>query len=104
MLISNFEATLDDLVGDGKGSISEFVDWESSGPTYTFNELRNAFICFNTDHIYLFGLAYTGRELKKTWTTMTIELNGIEFQKHPENIKFLLEFSIKVEAFIFRSL
>jgi hypothetical protein len=44
MLTSDFEATLDGLVGDGQSIISEFVDWESSDPTYTFNELRDAFV------------------------------------------------------------
>ena len=67
LLTSDFEATLDGLVGDGQSIISEFVDWESSGPTYTFNELRNALcgeakICFNADHMYLFSLAYIHRK------------------------------------------
>ena len=30
---SQFEATLDGLVGDGQSIITEFVAWESSGPT-----------------------------------------------------------------------
>ena len=61
--ISDFEVTFDGLVGDGQSILSEFVDWESSGPTYTFNELRNA-LCgevkfyFYADHMYLLGLAY----------------------------------------------
>ena len=81
MLISDFEATFDGLVGDGQSIISEFVDWESSGSTYTFNELRNALcgeakFCFNADHMYLFGLAYTGRDSNKIWITRTIELEG----------------------------
>jgi len=38
VMMSNFEATLDALVGNGQ----EFIDWESSGPTYDFNDLRNA--------------------------------------------------------------
>ena len=40
--VSDFELTLDGLVGDGLSIIKEFVDWESSGPTYNFNELRDA--------------------------------------------------------------
>ena len=41
-MTSNFEATLDGLVGDGQSIIMEFVDWTSSGPTDDFNELQNA--------------------------------------------------------------
>ena len=95
-LISDFEATFDGLVRDEQSIISEFVDWESSGPTYTFNELRNALcgeakFCFSANHMYLFGLAYTGRDSKKIWTTRKIELEGIEFRRHPNNIDALLE-------------
>ena len=39
--VSDFERTLDGLKGDGQNLLAEFVDWEVSGPTYTFNELRN---------------------------------------------------------------
>ena len=64
LLTSQFEATLDGLVGDGQSIINEFVDWESSGPTFSFNELRDALcgdakFCFYAEHMYLFGLAYT---------------------------------------------
>ena len=60
MLKSYFKATFDGLNGEGQSIFSEFVDWESSGPTYTFNELRDALcgeakFCYNADHIYLFG-------------------------------------------------
>ena len=75
--VSDFELTLDGLVGDGSHIITELVDWESSGPTYSFNELRDilcgeAKACFDANQLYLFGLAYTGRESKKIWTTRTI--------------------------------
>ena len=109
LLVSDFEATFDSLVGDGQSIISEFVDWESSGPTYTFNELRNA-LCgeakffFNADHMYLFGLAYTGRDSKKIWTTRTIELDSIEFQRQPKNIDSLLHLIQMQKHFISRSL
>ena len=33
-LISQFEATLDGLTGDGQSIINEFVDWVSAGPTF----------------------------------------------------------------------
>ena len=42
LLKSYFEATLDGLVGNGSSIVNEFVDWESSGPTFNFNELRAA--------------------------------------------------------------
>ena len=42
LLKSYFEATLDGLVGNGSSIANEFVDWESSGPTFNFNELRAA--------------------------------------------------------------
>ena len=75
--------------GDGQSIIKEFVDWESSGPIYKFEELRDvlcgeAKFCFNADKQFLFGLAYTGRDSKKIWTTRTIELEGIEFQNIPK--------------------
>ena len=38
LLISNFEKTMNGLVGDAQKILAEFVDWESSGPAYTFNE------------------------------------------------------------------
>ena len=54
LMVSNFELTLDGLEGDGSKIVSELVDWESSGATYRFNELRNilcgeAKMCFNPD-------------------------------------------------------
>ena len=39
--VSRFERTLDGLKGDGQNLLAEFLDWQASGPTYTFNELRN---------------------------------------------------------------
>ena len=84
-----FELTFDGLVGHGSSIVSEFVDWESSGATYRFNELRDiicgeAKMCFNPERLFLFGLAYTGRESKKIWSSRTIELEGIDFQRHPQ--------------------
>ena len=87
LLMSQFEATLDGLKGDGQSIIDEFVDWENAGPTFSFNELRDA-LCgeakylFDANHMYFFGHACTGRDSKRTWTSRTIELNGIEYQKH----------------------
>ena len=107
--MSNFETTLDGLVGDGQSIIMEFVDWTSSGPTYDFNELRNlnalcgeAKMCFNADDLYLYGLAYTGRESKKIWISRTIELVGIEFQRHPDSLDKLLDFDKDASTFYFQ--
>ena len=66
---TQFEATFDGLEWDGESVINKFVDWQSSGPTYSFNELRDI-LCgeanfhFDAAHMYLFGLAYTGRDSK----------------------------------------
>ena len=109
MWVFDSKVTLDGLVGDEPSIIKEFVDWKSSDPTYNFNELRDALcgeakLCFNADHIYLFGLAYTGRDSKKIWATRTIELEGIEFQRHPNDLDSLLKFDANAEFSILRSL
>ena len=109
MWVSDFELTLDGLVGNGSHIFNELVDWESSGLTYNFNELRDilcgeAKVCFNADELYLFGLAYTGRESKKIWTTTTIELEGLDFQKHPQSLEDLLNFDTRGETFYFESI
>ena len=104
---SNFEATLDGLVGDGQSIIMEFQDWTGFGPTYDFNELRNALcgeakLCFNADELYLYGLAYIGRESKKIWISRKIELVGIEFQRHPNSLEKLLDFDKDASSFYFQ--
>ena len=107
VMTSNFEATLDGLVGDGQSIIMEFVDWTSSGPTYDFNDLQNALcgeakLCFNADDLYLYGLAYTARESKKMWISRTIDLVEIEFQRHPDNLDNLLDFDKDASTFYFQ--
>ena len=68
--VSEFEKTRDGLKGDGQNLLAEFVDWEVSGPTYTFNELRNE-LCgdakfkFDVNKVSLFGLYYSCKESKK---------------------------------------
>ena len=59
-------------------------------------------MCFNPEQLNLFGLAYTGKESKKIWTTRTIELEGIDFQKHPHDLETLLNFDTKAEIFNFQ--
>ena len=105
--VSDFELTFNGLLGDGSSIVSEFVDWESSGATYLFNELRDvlcgeANMCFNPERLFLFGLAYTGRDSKKIWTTRSIKLEGIEFQRHPQDLETLLNFDTKAEVFYFQ--
>ena len=78
LLTSEFEKTLDGLVADGENILAEFVDWESSGPTYTFNELRNergrdAKFKFDTGQVFLFGLFYSCKESKKEWINSTLK-------------------------------
>ena len=86
LLTFQFEATLDGLAGDGSSIINEFVDWESSGPTFSFNELRDALcgeakFCFNADHIYLFGLAYTEKGFEKIMDHQNKYTGGNRIQK-----------------------
>ena len=50
----------------------------------------------------MFGIAYTGRDSKKLWTSRTIELEGIEFQRHPENFDDLLKIDFLTEPFNFQ--
>ena len=50
----------------------------------------------------MFGIAYTGRDSKKLWTSRTIELEGIEFQRHPENFDDLLKIVFSTEPFNFQ--
>ena len=59
-------------------------------------------MCFNPERLYLFGLAYTGRESQKIWNTRTLELEGIDFQKHPQDLEALLNFDTKAEIFNFQ--
>ena len=89
VLKSQFEARFDGLNGDYIDIANEFVDWGSAGEIFSFEELRNALwgeakLCFDADHLYLFGLAYTETDSNKIWTTRNIDLKGIEYKKHPE--------------------
>jgi len=59
-------------------------------------------MCFNPDSLFLFGLAYTGRESKKMWINRTLELEGIDFMKHPQDVETLLTFDPKREIFCFQ--
>ena len=70
VLRTHFEAIFDGLEEDENNIAIEFFNWESAGPVFSFYELRHALcdeakFCFDAAHIYLFGLAYTGRDSKK---------------------------------------
>ena len=41
LLISDFEKTLNSLTGDGNYIMADFVNLESTGPTFLFNERRD---------------------------------------------------------------
>ena len=74
--------------------MAEFVDWESSGPTYTFNELRTEFcgdakFKFDAIKIYMFGL-YSCKESKKEWIMRTSDIECIDYYRHPKTMEELL--------------
>ena len=52
--------------------------------------------------MYLFGLAYTGKDSKKQWTSRTIALEGIEYQRHPDKMEALLNIDINAKPFYFQ--
>ena len=90
LLIFDFKRTFDGLVGDDQRVLAEFVDWESSGPTSTFNELRDhlcgdAKFGFDVNHVYLFGLVFSCKESKKEWIIRTADLEQIDYLRHPKN-------------------
>ena len=95
---------MDDIVGDGQKLLAEFVDRECSSPTYTFNELRDqlcgdAKFSFDVKNIYLYGIWCTCNESKREWITRTIELEGIDFVRHPKNIEELLSLDANTNGF-----
>ena len=56
-----------------------------------------------TERAYISGRReYIGRESKKIWTTRTIELEGLDFQKHPQSLENLLNFDANAETFYFK--
>ena len=95
-VMSKFERTLDGLISDGQNLLAEFVDWQASGPTYSYNDLRNE-LCgdakfkFDASKVSLFGLVYTCKESKKDWISRTTELTNIEYRRHPKKLEELLD-------------
>jgi len=107
ILRTNFDTIFDLMDIDGTEFAGLFVDWESSGPVFRFDELRDALcgeakFCFDADHIYLFGLAYTNKDSKRIWTTRTVELEGVEYRKHPDSLEALLKIDVHSEPFNFQ--
>ena len=79
LVTSEFEKTLDRLVGDGQNTLAEFMDWRSSGATYTFNELRNelcsdVILNFDASKVFLFGLFYSCKNPKRNGLSGTVIL------------------------------
>ena len=69
--VSDFELTFNGLVGDGSSIVSEFVDWESSGATYRFNELRDilcgeAKMCLIQNDCFFLGLLILEENQRKS--------------------------------------
>ena len=70
LLVSDFEKSFDKITKDGQYIMAEFVDWESSGPTYSLNGLKDhlcgaAKFCFDANRVYLFGLEFACRAFRK---------------------------------------
>ena len=89
--VSEFENTLDGIVGDSQNILAEFVDWESSSSAYTFNELRSELcvVCkfkFDATKVYLFGLFYACKESKKEWIMRTSDIECLDYDRHPKTI------------------
>ena len=96
---------MDGLVGDGQKILAEFVDWESFGPTCTFDELRDqlcgdAKFCFDVNNIYIFGIYFTCEEFKKDLITRTVDLEDRHFVRHPKTVEELLSTDSNVHGLI----
>ena len=108
VVVTEFERTLDGLQGDGQNLLAEFVDWQAAGPTYSFNDLRNE-LCgdakfkFDNSKVWLSGLVYTCTDSKKGWTSRTIDLENIDYLRHPKTLEELFDIdSNKFEVFNFQ--
>ena len=76
------------------------MDWEVSGPTYTFNEISNE-LCgdakfkFDVNKVSLFGLHDSCKESTKEWITRAIDLESINFNRNPTSLEELLAIDAK---------
>ena len=69
---------------DGQYILTEFVNWNCGGPTYSFNALRDlrcgeAKHLLNNDEIYPYGLSFTIKDSKQQWLKRTDKLEGGDF-------------------------
>ena len=93
---TSFEDSFDSLQGDGQQLLNEFVDWPVAGEVYSYNELKNE-LCgdakfkFDGARIWLSGLVWSYTDSKKAWTSRTIDLEDVEFQRHPKTLDRLFE-------------
>ena len=71
---------------DGQKILAEFMDWQATGPTYSFCELRNE-LC---KKLFLYGLPYTCKESKKDWLDGSIEKLNVDYNKQPSTLDELL--------------
>ena len=87
---------MDELQGDGQNLLAEFVDWQAAGTTYSFNEVKNE-LCgdakfeFGDANVWLFGLVYTCTDSKKGWTSRTMDLENIDYHRHPKTLEELFD-------------
>ena len=93
---TSFENTLDTLQGDGQQLLNEFVDWPVAGDVYSYSELKNE-LCgdakfkFDPARIWPSGLVWSYTDSKKAWTSRTIDLEDVDFQRHPKTLDRLFE-------------
>ena len=89
LLISHFERTFDSIVGDGQHVLADFVDWKSSGPTYTFNDLRDQ-LCgdakfgFDVGSVFCLAFSFPARNPKKNGLPEQLILKAL-LCKGPQN-------------------
>ena len=72
--LTNHKKYVDAARGDCLHILTDFVDWEPSGPTFTFNKLKDDLrgaitLCFNEARLYRHSLSYSCTESKKERTT-----------------------------------
>ena len=93
---TSFEDSFDSLQGDGQQLLNEFVDWPVAGDVYSYNELKNE-LCgdakfkFDPARIWLSGLVWSYTDSKKAWTSRTMDLEDVDFQRHPKTLDRLFE-------------
>jgi len=93
---TSFEKTFDTLQGDGQQLLNEFVDWPVAGDAYSYNELKNE-LCgdakfkFDPARVWLSGLVWSHTDSKKAWASRTIDLEDVDFQRHPKTLDRLFE-------------